>query len=317
MYACIDLGSNSFHLLIARWRNGKHDIVERFSEKVQLGEGIAGSSRITPAAFARGIACLERFRRVLASYPIAHRWAVGTNALRLADNAGEFVAAAGRLGFHIDVVSGLEEAALIYAGVMTALPDSDKPRLIFDIGGGSTELIVGEGHQRLQTLSVQIGCVSWRDLWFQDIPTREDALRDRLHRASKAAASVFQEAADNLAGFSWQHVYASSGTAKMFDALCRQRDDFSTGPAVSREALLALEKDILRTVLDPDFELPGLRSVRRDLLLPGWAVLTGLMQAIAIPSLRFSPTALREGMLHYLVRSAVSHVSPLSALKAS
>lgn len=316
MYACIDLGSNSFHLLIAHWRNGKHDIVERFSEKVQLGEGITASSRISPAAFDRGLACLERFRHVLASYPIEHQWAVGTNALRLADNAEEFLTAAGKLGFDIDVVSGLEEAALVYAGVMTTLPDSDGAQLVFDIGGGSTELIVGEGHQRLQTLSMQIGCVSWRDLWFQDIPTREDALRDRLHRASEAAANVFQEAADSLAGLSWQQVHASSGTAKMFDAICRQRSDFPAGQAVSREALLAMEKDILRTALDPDFQLPGLRSVRRDLLLPGWAVLTGLMQAVGISSLRFSPTALREGMLHYLVESSVNHASPLSALRA-
>src|SRR5690554_4953503 len=219
MYACIDLGSNSFHLLVVHCRNGKCDIVERFSEKVQLGEGVAASSRINPVAFSRGVACLEGFRHVLASYPIEHRWAVGTNALRLADNAGEFLAAAQELGFHIDIVSGLEEAALIYAGVVTTLPSSDDPRLVFDIGGGSTELIVGKGYQRLQTLSLQIGCVGWRDLWFDDIPTRESALQEHIRRASDAAASVFQQAADNLAGLSWQGVYASSGTAKMFDAI--------------------------------------------------------------------------------------------------
>lgn len=316
MYACIDLGSNSFHLLIARQRNGKHDIIERFSDKVQLGEGIASTLRITPAAFARGLACLERFQSVLATYPVEYQWAVGTNALRLAGNADEFLAAARERGFDIDVVSGLEEAALIYAGVVSALPASDEKRLVFDIGGGSTELIVGQGHQRLLTRSMQIGCVGWRDLWFQDVPTERKALRDHLNRASDAAAAVFQEAAGDLSAHSWQRVYASSGTAKMFDAICQQRSDFTAGQAVSRDALLTLESDILRTALDPDFQLPGLRSTRRDLLLPGWAVLNGLMQAAGISSLQFSPTALREGMLHYLAKSAVSHASPLSALKA-
>lgn len=320
MYACIDLGSNSFHLLIARWRNGQHEIVERFSEKVQLGEGVSANGRISPAAFQRGIVCLERFREVMAGYPVEHRWAVGTNALRVADNAADFLSAARMMGFDIDVVSGLEEAALVYAGVVSSLPPSDENRLVFDIGGGSTELIVGNGLQRLRTLSMQIGCVGWRDLWFGAMPSTGEALASHLDRAAAAAADIFAGAADQLRDVSWTSVYASSGTAKMFALVCQQHSALigsnDTG-VVSRDALELLKPDVLRTAVDPDFELPGLRQVRRDLLLPGWAVLSGLMQAVGIKQLQFSPTALREGMLHYLVEAIVSHASPMSALKAN
>jgi exopolyphosphatase/pppGpp-phosphohydrolase len=106
MFACIDLGSNSFHLLVARWHNGRHEIVERFSEKVQLGEGLATSGHINSAAFARGLACLDAFALALKRYPISHQWAVGTNALRVADNAGDFIAKAQSRGFCVDVVTG-------------------------------------------------------------------------------------------------------------------------------------------------------------------------------------------------------------------
>lgn len=313
MYACIDLGSNSFHLLIARWRNGRHEIVERFSEKVQLGERIAATSRISPGAFERGVSCLERFHNVLASYPVDYRWAVGTNALRLAHNADEFLAAASRLGFNIDVVSGVEEAALIYAGVIAGMPQDGVSQLVFDIGGGSTELVVGVGHERHQTLSMQIGCIGWRDLWFSEVPQQAGALETLLDDATTAAAETFQQAADSLAGYHWERIFASSGTVKMVDAICRQRHP---GLPVSRLAVQDLKHDVLRCALDPDFELAGLRIARRDLLLPGWAVLSGLMQTVSIPSFQFSPTALREGMLHYLVESTVSHASPLSALRA-
>ncbi|MDP1757841.1 MAG: exopolyphosphatase, partial [Pseudohongiella sp.] len=157
MYACVDLGSNSFHLLIARWHDGAHEIVERFSEKVQLGEGLSQSLTINAEAFQRGLLCLEAFALALERYPIKYLWVVGTNALRVADNSQDFITQAKSRGFDVDVVTGLEEAALVYAGVMSALPQDDQVRLVIDIGGGSTELIVGKGPDQLQAHSLPIG----------------------------------------------------------------------------------------------------------------------------------------------------------------
>ncbi|WP_339859503.1 hypothetical protein [Pseudohongiella acticola] len=317
MYACIDLGSNSFHLLIARWHEGSYDIVERFSEKVQLGEGLVAGGMITPAAFERGLSCLDTFAKALARYPIEHCWAVGTNALRTAANSEQFLAGAREKGFVIDVVPGLDEAALVYAGVISALQSDDVSRLIIDIGGGSTELVVGAGQHRLQSHSMAIGCISWRDLWFSDLPQSEAALSQRLDDAAEASAGIFASVAGELATTPWQEAYASSGTAKMLSAVCAYKSQAQrTTPGVSLASLQALKTDVMRTVLEPGYSLPGLKNGRRELILPGWAVLNGFMTACQVSELQFSPSALREGMLHYLAQASIRGESPLHVLRA-
>lgn len=317
MYACIDLGSNSFHLLIARWHEGSYDIVERFSEKVQLGEGLVDGGVITPMAFQRGLACLDTFRQALARYPVERCWAVGTNALRTAGNADQFLRKASEKGIVIDVVPGLEEAALVYAGVISALPADQIPRLVIDIGGGSTELVVGVGQHRLQSHSMAIGCISWRDSWFRQPPRTESALSQCLDDAVQASVEVFSGVADALAETPWREAYASSGTAKMLSAVCAHKyQDKRAVPGVTLETLQALKADIMRTVLEPGFSLPGLKNGRRELILPGWAVLNGFMTACQVTDLNFSPSALREGMLHYLAQAAIKGESPLHVLRA-
>jgi exopolyphosphatase/guanosine-5'-triphosphate,3'-diphosphate pyrophosphatase len=318
MYACIDLGSNSFHLLIARWHNGAHEIVERFSEKVQLGEGISHSQRISPAAFQRGLLCLEAFAVALERYPISYRWSVGTNALRVAENASDFIQEAKAAGFDIDVVTGLEEAALVYAGVMSAIPADNQTRLVVDIGGGSTELIVGKAAEQLQSHSLAIGCVSWRYRWFNSQWTDEQLLRQRMADAADAAKHVFLEVGQQLASCSWSEVYASSGTAKMLSTICAQKFYGTASPGlVNVDMLKALENDIVHLGLNPNLSLPGLKNSRKELLLPGWAVLTGFMEAYRITNLHFSPAALREGMLHYIIKAKELNDSPLHVLRAS
>lgn len=317
MFACIDLGSNSFHLLIARWQNGRHEIVERFSEKVQLGEGLALTGHINSAAFARGLSCLDAFALALKRYPINHLWAVGTNALRIADNADEFLAEAARRGFQIDVVSGIEEAALVYAGVMSALPKDDQTRLVIDIGGGSTELIVGRGACQLQAHSMPIGCISWRDKWFSSGFSDSEVVASRLNQAVSASQQIFSTVAEQLASTPWTEVYASSGTAKMLSAVCSQRLSPGSPPTgVRLETLESLEPDIIAMTMSPSLSLRGLKNGRRELMLPGWSVLMGFMRANGVSVLNFSPAALREGMLHYLVKACESNDSPLHVLKA-
>lgn len=302
MYACIDLGSNSFHLLIAQWQDEKSQIVERFSEIVQLGAGIAITGEISPAAFERGIICLQQFKDVMEKYPLARYWALGTNALRTANNAEVFIAAARDIGLDISVISGVQEAILVYMGVLSNLPKRDHTRLVVDIGGGSTEIIIGQQEKRFVTSSLPIGCVSWRDRFFQDLAGATLAeLEHTLDEATDAASDVFKAVQDSFQRYPWVEAFASSGTAKMLTMVCQYRG-YQEG-SISLLALEAMKQDVLLCAADPESLLPGLKDKRKDLLMPGWAVLVGLMRACSLQHIAFSPTALREGMLDFMMHN--------------
>ncbi|MEZ5491575.1 MAG: hypothetical protein R3F50_14835 [Gammaproteobacteria bacterium] len=301
MYACIDLGSNSFHLLIGEWIDGRILIIERCSEKVQLGEGVPASGVISTAAFQRGMDCLRNFETLMSRHGVQRYWALGTNTFRIAANSDLFVQAAADIGLEISVISGVQEAVLIFAGVQTGLPSSPEQRLVIDIGGGSTELIVGSGKQRLITQSLPVGCVSWRDRYFSgQSGTTQALLTEALDEAGAAALSIFQSVAPGINHYEWLEAFASSGTAKMLAAICEEHG----GPAgqVSLVLLQQLRELLLETVLT-GAELPGLKEKRRDLLLPGYVIMEALMRALACDRLQFSAAALREGMLDFIVRN--------------
>ncbi len=303
MYACLDLGSNSFHLLVARLTDDGVEVVERFSEKVQLGEGLSASGVISPAAFQRGLECLQRFQNVINNHPIEQYWALGTNALRVARNAEEFLEAAKQIGFEISVITGTQEAILVFAGVNSVLPDSADTRLVIDIGGGSTEMIIGRKGKRLLTHSLPIGCVSWRDCWFNEPMVSTAELEKALDLAIDAACKVFRKVRPSMKNHPWQSVYASSGTAKMLAAVCQENGLSSSG--IHLDSLLAMRPLIVQSVLEKKL-LPGLKENRSDLLMPGWSVLTALMQTYAIDTVYFSATALREGMLDFMMKNSRS-----------
>tara|TARA_R100001015_G_C4605944_1_gene160988 strand:- start:870 stop:1370 length:501 start_codon:yes stop_codon:yes gene_type:complete len=163
-----------------------------------------------------------------------------------------------------------------------------------------------------------IGCIRWRDTWFRNPPQTASALSQRLDDAAQASAEVFAGVADELAATPWREVYASSGTAKMLSAVCAHKSQLtrSASPGVTLATLQALKADVMRTVLEPGFALPGLKNGRRELILPGWAVLHGFMTACQVTDLYFSPSALREGMLHYLAKASATGESPLHVLRA-
>ncbi len=302
MYACIDLGSNSFHLLIAEWQDEQSQIVERFSNIVQLGEGVTVNGEISPEAFARGVDCLAEFAAVMSKYPIQQYWALGTNALRLASNAPEFIAAAHEIGLDISVISGVQEAILVYMGVLSRLPRTNDTRLVVDIGGGSTEIIIGAQEKRFVTQSLAIGCVSWRDTHFKDVQALSaEQLEYALDQATDAAAATFATVKDSFQKYPWQEAFASSGTAKMLAHICQFRG-YQEGK-IDLLALEAMKQDVLLCAADPSALLPGLKDRRKDLLMPGWAILVGLMRACSLQSISFSPTALREGMLDFMMHN--------------
>lgn len=303
MYACIDLGSNSFHLLIAQWQDERSQIVERFSDIVQLGGGVAVSGAISDEAFVRGINSLTQFKEVMSRYPIRQYWALGTNALRYARNAPDFLTAAHQLGLDVSVISGVQEAILVYMGVLSGLPKNTQTRLVVDIGGGSTEIIIGQQERRFVTKSLPVGCVSWRDTHFQDVQVMSAEQLERvLDEATDEAAAVFASVYTNFQKYPWTEAIASSGTAKMLAQVCQFRG-YEEG-SISLLALEAMKQDVLLCAADPDLLLPGLKDRRKDLLMPGWAIVVGLMRACALPTIAFSPTALREGMLNFMMHNA-------------
>lgn len=300
MHACIDLGSNSFHLLIGEWDDGKIQIVERLSEKVQLGENVGKTGEISEAAFIRGVNCLRRFKLLMRQYPLEQYWALGTNTFRIASNTPQFLAAAKEIGIDISVISGVQEAVLIYAGVISDLPLSEAHRLVIDIGGGSTEVIVGCHHDRLLTESLAVGSVAWRDKFFAEVASDPDHLLSAMNMAKERAREDFGRVAAGVRRAGWQEAHASSGTVKMLANIC-QGQGFPAGE-ISQDALHGIQNTAVETIIEGN-SLEGLKEARRDLLLPGWSVLSGLMEAYQVDKLRFSATALREGMLDFMVKN--------------
>ena len=300
MHACIDLGSNSFHLLIGEWDNGKIQIIERLSDKVQLGENVRGTGVISPQAFARGLSCLHRFKALMQAYPLEQYWALGTNTFRVTANANEFLTAASDIGIDISIISGVQEAVLIYAGVITSLPESNARRLVIDVGGGSTEVIIGRGHDRFFTESLPIGSVAWRDRFFAHCEKKKSVLKVQMDLGLQASKELFEKVGPGITKIGWDEAYASSGTMKMLANICTEHG-YGEG-VISRLALTEL-KSILVSAIAKDKLLPGLKESRRDLLLPGWCVLLGLMESYDVDEIQFSTTALREGMLDFMVKN--------------
>src|SRR5580698_5497766 len=167
--AAVDLGSNSFHMVVARYSHGQLVIIDRLREMVRLASHISDDGRLDKDAAARALACLERFGQRLRDMNADSVRVVGTNALRLARRKQAFLERAREaLGHPIEIISGMEEARLIYSGVAHTVPNEPGRRLVCDIGGGSTELIIGEGNEPLELESLQMGCVSLSERFFSD-----------------------------------------------------------------------------------------------------------------------------------------------------
>ncbi len=170
--AAIDLGSNSFHMIIARLRDGHFQVVDRLREMVQLRAGLDKENYLSLEAQERALACLERFGERIRDLPYGDVRVVGTNTLRIAHNSRRFLRQARQaLGHPIEIVTGEEEARLIYLGVAQALAFDSTRRLVMDIGGGSTEFIIGEANKGLMRESLEMGCVSFSQRYFENEKT--------------------------------------------------------------------------------------------------------------------------------------------------
>ena len=215
LLAAVDLGSNSFHLIVARMEHGEIRPVHTLAEKVQLGAGLV-DHHIAQDAIDRGLVCLERFAQLLQNVDPRRIRVVGTNALRQAQNRRDFTGPAGDiLGVPVDVVYGREEARLVYLGVAHTLADDETSRLVIDIGGGSTEFIIGQRFEPRRLESLQLGCVSYA----QDYFPKGVISRDNFARAFAAARLEISHMSRNYQRGFWTEAVGSSGTLQAIETL--------------------------------------------------------------------------------------------------
>lgn len=294
MLAAVDLGSNSFHMVIARAVGGDLQTVGRLKEKVQLAAGLDEHHLLTAEAMARGLECLKRFGQRLQGMPPGSVRAVGTNTLRVARNARAFLAqASAALGHPIDIIAGKEEARLIYSGVAHLLPDNGGQRLVVDIGGGSTEFIIGHGYEAKLLDSLHMGCVSF-DRFFPggDIDAK------RFKAAVTAARLELLSIVDSYPALGWQHCIGSSGTIQSIQEILIAKG-YADG-LITLERLRELRDVVIAAGHENALQLPGLKEERRSILPAGLAILYAVFKSLPIESMTTSDAALREGVLYEL-----------------
>ena len=293
LLAAIDLGSNSFHIVIAQLTQGEIRTIDVMSDKVQLAAGIDEKRHLSNEAKQRGLDCLSRFAQRVKDLPIDNVRIVGTNALREAKNSKEFIEDAETiLGSPLEIIAGREEARLIYLGVSHTLADDLGNRLVIDIGGGSTEFIIGERFEPLVLESLHMGCVSFTKRYFQD-----DIISQRnFKRAQTAALQELQAIKFHYRDLGWNSAVGSSGTIKAVRNACISCG-FSNG-SITQEALLKLRDRLLEYTHFDEIEIEGIKPERKKVLAAGVAILCAAFEALSIEEMAFSEGALREGVLY-------------------
>ncbi|WP_221793000.1 exopolyphosphatase [Oceanobacter mangrovi] len=292
LIAAVDLGSNSFHMVIAREFHGEFQTLERRGQKVQLAAGLDEHFHLSEEAQQRGLDCLREFAQRLQGMDPARVSVLATNALRAARNRQEFIERAEAvLGYPIEVIAGREEARLIYLGVAHTLADDMGKRLVVDIGGGSTEFIVGERFEPKALESLHMGCVSFTQRFFADGKINEA----NFERAVAAARQELQNIESQYKQLGWQSVVGSSGTIR---AVEQTLVEFGwTTEGISKQALKKLRKQTLQFETLDDVVLPGVKVERRQVFIGGLAILTAVFDTFGIENMVYSDGALREGAL--------------------
>ena len=294
MLAALDLGSNSFHMVVAQRVLGQLRVVDRLRETVRMAEGLDKLGGLAPDARDRALDCLLRFGQRIADIPPQHVRAVATNTVRQLRAPESFLQPAERaLGHAIDVVSGREEARLVYLGVAHEQPPKPgQQRLVIDIGGGSTECIIGRGMEPLERESLQVGCIASTRRFFPG----GKLTRKRWSAALTEVRAEFQQFASTYRSLGWNEAIGSSGTNKAIGEICAALK--LTKGAVTAEALPQVRERILQAGHVDDIDLPGLSGDRRPIIAGGVLVLEAVFAALGIARMQVSKAALREGVLH-------------------
>ncbi len=296
LLAAVDLGSNSFRLEIGRLDHEQIHRIEYLKQTVRQGSGLDADRNLTPQAMQRGWDCLARFGERLAGFKKTQVRAVATQTLREARNREEFLArACYTLGFPIDVISGNEEARLIYRGVAHLLPQSDERRLVVDIGGRSTEMIIGKGLDAHTMESYRVGSVAWSMKYFAEGQFSPHA----FEMAEIAAKAVLDEAVNAYRTGAWDVAYGASGTiGAVGDVLTAAGG--SPG-VVTREGLDWLRDRLIKAQSADRLKLDGMKDDRRAVIGGGISVLRAVFDLLGIEQLKVAQGALRHGVLYDLL----------------
>lgn len=294
--AAVDLGSNSFHMVVARHTHGQLTIIDRLREPVRLAAGLDDTGRLSREAMERALACLERFGQRLRDMHAESVRVVGTNTFRQARRKGAFLDRAhAALGHPIEIISGIEEARLIYMGVAHSSPNDPGRRLVIDIGGGSTELIIGEGFQARELESLRIGCVAMTRQFFDDGEITEK----RMKKARTAVRVELQPILERYRSVGWDHALGSSGTIRSVNDIARGRG--TADQTVNLKLLEEICDLAVRAGHVSRLKLHGLEEDRMPVFAGGLVILTEIVDALGIKTIRAVEGALRDGLLYDLL----------------
>ncbi|MBJ6983092.1 Ppx/GppA phosphatase family protein [Luteimonas sp. MC1750] len=300
MLAAIDLGSNSYHMVVARYTLGQLRIVDRLRETVRMAEGLDARGGLDAGVRQRALQCLARFGQRIRDIPPHRVRAVATNTVRrLAAPQAFLMPAETALGHAIEIVAGREEARLVYLGVAHAQPPkAGHRRLVLDIGGGSTECIIGRGFETLERESVQLGAVAGTLRYFGNGRLSRRKWRDAVIEASVE----FQQFAATYRSLGWQEAIGASGTNKAIGEICAAMK--LTKGAITADALPVVRDALLRAGHIDDISLPGLSDERRPIIAGGLLVLEAAFTSLGLQRMMVSKAALREGVLYDMVGRA-------------
>jgi exopolyphosphatase/guanosine-5'-triphosphate,3'-diphosphate pyrophosphatase len=294
--AAVDLGSNSFHMVVARYSHDQLIILDRLREMVRLAAGLGDSGRLDDAATDRALRCLERFGQRLRAMQADSVRVVGTNALRRAKRKRWFLERArAALGHPIEIISGLEEARLIYSGVAHTSPMSPDKRLVVDIGGGSTEVVIGEGFNPLLLESLSVGCVGLSASYFDDGRISEK----RFERARTAVRLELEPISQAYRKLGWLQVFGSSGTVRVIGDVIRRLNPES--PRITLDNVRALADRVVAAGHVDDLDLEDVDAERAPVFPAGLAILLEIVENFGIDRVRVSEGAMREGLLYDLM----------------
>lgn len=294
--AAVDLGSNSFRLQMARLVDGQLVFHDSLREMVRLGAGIGKDGCLDAESQQRALDCLRRFGERLRGLPPAAVRAVATNTFRIARNAPQFVEAAQQaLGFPIDIIAGREEARMIFIGVSHDLPQAAHKRLVVDIGGGSTEFVVGQGYAPHEMESLYMGCVSYSMRFFGDGKLSEK----NLHQAEIAARTEVQTICSHFSAGHWTEAVGSSGTARALGEVLRLQG-WSDG-SITRAGLEKLRELLIKTGELKKLDFSGIGAERAPSFPGGYAIMHAVFAELGIEEMSVASGALREGVLYELL----------------
>jgi exopolyphosphatase/guanosine-5'-triphosphate,3'-diphosphate pyrophosphatase len=296
LLATVDLGSNSFRLLIGKIDdNGAIYVVDEIKETVRLAGGLDANNNLNRESQALALDVLSRFSERLIEFNRSQVRVVATSTLRVAANANEFISKANKiLGFKIEVISGNEEARLIYIGAVHSLEHTLDKRLVIDIGGGSTEFVIGSGYDPQIMESVTMGCVSFSNRYFEDGELTEANFDNAIY----AARSKIQTMEYLFADHEWVLAIGTSGTAKSLYDLCIE---YGYADHITLDGLYKIKKLMIKHKKSKHLNLNGLKEDRRAVIPGGLAIMIAIMEELKVSDMSIADGALREGVMYDLL----------------